>query len=33
MAQQYFGLKRLSDREELKVRATEVLLGLESGTI
>ena len=33
MAQQYFGLKRLSDREELKVRATEVLLGLEAGTI
>ena len=33
MAQQYFGLKRLSDRDELKIRATEVLLGLEAGTI
>jgi len=33
MAQQFFGLKRLSDRDELKIRATEVLLGLEAGTI
>jgi len=33
MAQQYFGLKRLSDREDLRARAAEVLLGLEAGTI
>jgi deoxyribodipyrimidine photolyase-related protein len=33
MAQQFFGLKRLSDLPELKERAQEVLLGLEEGTI
>ena len=33
MSQQVFGLKRLSDLPELKVRAKEVLKGLEQGTI
>ena len=33
MSQQVFGLKRLSDLPELKVRAQEVLAGLEVGTI
>ena len=33
MAQQYFGLKRLSDLPELKERARDVLEGLEAGTI
>jgi deoxyribodipyrimidine photolyase-related protein len=32
-AQQYFGLKRLSDLPELKERAKQVLHGLESGEI
>ena len=33
MAQQVNGLKRLSDLPELKVRAQEVLAGLDAGTI
>ena len=33
MAQQYFGLKRLSELPELKERARDVLEGLEAGTI
>jgi deoxyribodipyrimidine photolyase-related protein len=33
MSQQVFGLKRLSDLTELKVRAQEVLKGLDKGTI
>ena len=33
MSQQLFGLKRLSDLPELKVRAQEVLLGLDLGII
>ena len=33
MAQQYFGLKRLSDLPELKERARDVLEGLEAGTV
>jgi deoxyribodipyrimidine photolyase-related protein len=33
MSQQVFGLNRLSDLPELKVRAQEVLKGLEKGTI
>ena len=33
MSQQIFGLNRLSDLPELKVRAKEVLKGLEQGTI
>jgi deoxyribodipyrimidine photolyase-related protein len=33
MSQQVFGLKRLSDLPELKVRAQEVLKGLEQGTV
>ena len=33
MSQQVFGLNRLSDLPELKVRAQEVLKGLEQGTI
>ena len=33
MSQQVFGLKRLSDLPELKLRAKEVLSGLEKGTI
>ncbi|MCX6441194.1 MAG: cryptochrome/photolyase family protein [Actinobacteria bacterium] len=33
MSQQVFGLNRLSDLPELKVRAQEVLQGLEGGTI
>ena len=33
MSQQVFGLKRLSDLPELKIRAQEVLKGLEEGTI
>ena len=33
MSQQVFGLNRLSDLPELKVRAQEVLSGLEEGTI
>jgi deoxyribodipyrimidine photolyase-related protein len=33
MSQQVFGLKRLSDLPELKVRAQEVLKGLDKGTI
>jgi deoxyribodipyrimidine photolyase-related protein len=33
MSQQIFGLNRLSDLPELKVRAKEVLKGLDSGTI
>ena len=33
MSQTLFGLKRLSDLPELKVRAQEVLKGLEAGTI
>ena len=33
MSQQVFGLKRLSDLPELKVRAQEVLEGLQKGTI
>jgi len=33
MSQQVFGLKRLSDLPELKVRAQEVLKGLDQGTI
>jgi len=33
MSQQVFGLNRLSDLPELKVRAKEVLKGLEQGTI
>ncbi len=33
MSQQVFGLNRLSDLPELKVRAQEVLRGLEEGTI
>jgi deoxyribodipyrimidine photolyase-related protein len=33
MSQQFFGLNRLSDLPELKMRAEEVLSGLEQGTI
>lgn len=33
MRQQYFGLDRLSDLAELKQRAQQVLIGLESGSI
>ena len=33
MSQQVFGLKRLTDLPELKVRAQEVLKGLDKGTI
>jgi deoxyribodipyrimidine photolyase-related protein len=33
MSQQFFGLNRLSDLPELKVRAQEVLTGLELGEI
>jgi deoxyribodipyrimidine photolyase-related protein len=33
MSQQVFGLKRLSDLPELKVRAQEVLDGLDQGLI
>ena len=33
MSQQVFGLNRLSDLPELKIRAQEVLKGLENGTI
>jgi deoxyribodipyrimidine photolyase-related protein len=33
MSQQIFGLKRLNDLPELKVRAKEVLEGLEQGKI
>jgi deoxyribodipyrimidine photolyase-related protein len=33
MSQQVFGLNRLSDLPELKVRAQEVLKGLEQGII
>jgi deoxyribodipyrimidine photolyase-related protein len=33
MSQQVFGLKRLSDLPELKMRAQELLKGLEQGTI
>jgi deoxyribodipyrimidine photolyase-related protein len=33
MSQQVFGLKRLSDLPELKVRAQEVLKGLDEGRI
>ena len=33
MSQQVFGLSRLSDLPELKLRAQEVLEGLEQGTI
>jgi GDP-mannose 4,6-dehydratase len=33
MSQQIFGLNRLSDLPELKIRAQEVLSGLEKGTI
>ena len=33
MSQQVFGLKRLSDLPELKVRAQQVLIGLEQGKI
>jgi deoxyribodipyrimidine photolyase-related protein len=33
MAQQVYGLKRLSDLEQLKDRAQQVLLGLEKGEI
>lgn len=33
MGQQLMGLKRLSDLPELRVRASEVLAGLDAGTI
>jgi deoxyribodipyrimidine photolyase-related protein len=33
MSQQVFGLNRLSDLAELKIRATQVLQGLERGQI
>jgi deoxyribodipyrimidine photolyase-related protein len=33
MSQQLFGLKRLSDLPELRIRAKEVLVGLERGEI
>jgi deoxyribodipyrimidine photolyase-related protein len=33
MSQQIHGIKRLSDLEELKVRAQEVLAGLDAGKI
>ena len=33
MSQQGFGLKRLKDLSELKVRAEQVLKGLDAGTI
>jgi deoxyribodipyrimidine photolyase-related protein len=33
MSQTLFGLKRLSDLPELKIRAKEVLKGLEEGKI
>jgi deoxyribodipyrimidine photolyase-related protein len=33
MSQQIFGLKRLKDLPELRVRAQEVLAGLEEGSI
>jgi deoxyribodipyrimidine photolyase-related protein len=33
MSQQVFGLNRLSDLPELKIRAQEVLEGLDNGTI
>ena len=33
MSQQVYGLNRLSDLPELKMRAKEVLKGLEQGTI
>jgi deoxyribodipyrimidine photolyase-related protein len=33
MSQQIFGLKRLTDLPELRIRAKEVLTGLEQGTI
>jgi deoxyribodipyrimidine photolyase-related protein len=33
MSQQVFGLNRLSDLPELKIRAQEVLKGLEAGKI
>jgi len=33
MSQQVFGLNRLSDLPELKIRAQEVLKGLEQGKI
>jgi deoxyribodipyrimidine photolyase-related protein len=33
MSQQVFGLNRLSDLPELKLRAQDVLKGLEQGTI
>ena len=33
MGQQLMGLKRLSDLPELRARASEVLVGLDAGTI
>jgi deoxyribodipyrimidine photolyase-related protein len=33
MSQQVFGLNRLSDLPELKIRAKEVLKGLDNGSI
>jgi hypothetical protein len=33
MAQQFAGLDRLADRDELRARAQTVLAGLEAGTI
>jgi len=33
MSQQIFGLKRLGDLPELKLRAQDVLRGLDQGTI
>jgi deoxyribodipyrimidine photolyase-related protein len=33
MSQQVFGLNRLNDLPELRIRAKEVLKGLEAGTI
>jgi deoxyribodipyrimidine photolyase-related protein len=33
MKQQYFGLKRLSDRSELRVRAEEVIRALDAGAL
>jgi deoxyribodipyrimidine photolyase-related protein len=33
MSQQVFGLNRLSDLPELKIRAKEVLKGLDAGKI
>jgi hypothetical protein len=33
MSQQVHGLKRLTDLDQVRARATEVLAGLEQGTI